>query len=277
MLQILLDGLVMGDGHVYSKKLIAYYTSSKKLADDVQEIAHKCGYVASVMLAHDAGRSGGVITGREVVSRFSAYQVTISSNCRTPEANNALVQSRSKASTKCLEQWEDYDGEVFCLEVPDHVLFVRRNRHAVWCGNSWVPQEWIDKVMETVRENQQWNFLFLTKNPKRLVGIDFPDNCWVGTTVDVQERVAPAMEAFKQVRAKVKFLSCEPLQEHLQFEDMSMFDWMIVGGRSKSTGMPEGQPGWMWVEDLLMQARKDNLSIYFKPNLKARPIEYSLL
>lgn len=141
----------------------------------------------------------------------------------------------------------------------------------------WVPQEWIDKVLTTVRENQQWNFLFLTKNPKRLVNIDFPDNCWVGTTVDVQQRVAPAMEAFKQVRAKVKFLSCEPLQEDLVFGDMSMFDWLIIGGRSRSTGMPEGQPEWEWVEDLLMQARKDNLSVYFKPNLKVRPIEYPLL
>lgn len=140
----------------------------------------------------------------------------------------------------------------------------------------WIPQEWIDKVMATVRENKQWNFLFLTKNPKRLVDIDFPDNCWVGTTVDVQERVSPAIEAFKQVRATVKFLSCEPLQEHLEFCDMSMFDWIIIGGRSRSTGMPEGQPEWEWVEDLLTQARKDDLSVYFKPNLKVRPIEYPL-
>jgi protein gp37 len=40
--------------------------------------------------------------------------------------------------------------------------------------------------------------------------------------VDVQSRVVPAMEAFRQVKAKVKFLSCEPLQEQLDFEDMSI-------------------------------------------------------
>jgi len=108
----------------------------------------------------------------------------------------------------------------------------------------------------------------------RLIGIDFPDNAWVGTTVDVQKRVEPAKQAFKQINAKVKFLSCEPFQEHLVFDDMSMFDWLIIGGRSRSSGMPAGQPEWKWVEDLLIQARMDNLSVYFKPNLKVRPNEY---
>jgi protein gp37 len=144
----------------------------------------------------------------------------------------------------------------------------------------WVPEAWIEKVLNAVRENPQWNYLLLTKNPKRFIKIDFPDNCWVGTTVDVQHRVGPAMDAFRQIKATVKFLSCEPLQEHLIFDDMSMFDWIIIGGRSKSSNMPEGQPEEEWVEELVMQARKNNLSVYFKPNLKVktnlkvRPKEY---
>ena len=84
----------------------------------------------------------------------------------------------------------------------------------------------------------------------------------------------PAKEAFRQIKAKVKFLSCEPLQERLEFGDMSMFDWLIIGGRSGIPGMPAGQPEWLWVEELLLQARKNNLGVYFKPNLKVRPHEY---
>jgi hypothetical protein len=53
-----------------------------------------------------------------------------------------------------------------------------------------------------------------------------------------------------------------------------MFDWLIIGGRSQSSGMPEGQPEWKWVEDLLIEARKNNVSVYFKPNLMVRPNEY---
>lgn len=138
----------------------------------------------------------------------------------------------------------------------------------------WVPQEWIDDVLEVVRETPKWNFLFLTKNPKRLIDIEWPDNAWVGTTVDVQSRASNAQDAFKKVNAKVKFLSCEPLQEKLTFTDLSMFDWIIIGGRSRNTKLPEFQPKWEWVESLLMKAREYGLKVYFKPNLTARPKEY---
>lgn len=138
----------------------------------------------------------------------------------------------------------------------------------------WVPQEWIDRVIEAVRKNPQWNFLFLTKNPSRLVGIDWPKNAWVGTTVDVQARVAPAKMAFRQISASVKFLSCEPLREELDFGDMSMFDWLIIGGQSKSTQEPAKQPDWSWVESLITEARRSELKVYFKPNLETRPKEY---
>ena len=138
----------------------------------------------------------------------------------------------------------------------------------------WVPQEWIDQVVEAVRDNPQWNFLFLTKNPSRLIDIEWPQNAWVGTTVDIQPRVEPAKEAFRKINATVKFLSCEPLKEMLDFGDMSMFDWLIVGGQSKSSGEPEFQPEWRWVESLISQARLSGLKIYFKPNLTSRPKEY---
>ena len=138
----------------------------------------------------------------------------------------------------------------------------------------WVPQEWIDAVLGSVRESPRWNFLFLTKNPKRMVGIDWPDNAWVGTTVDVQSRVKPAQDAFRQIEASVRFVSCEPLQERVIFDSMEMFDWIIIGGRSRCSRMPEFQPNWRWVESLLNQARDHGLKVYFKPNLTVRPREY---
>jgi protein gp37 len=138
----------------------------------------------------------------------------------------------------------------------------------------WVPQEWIDKILERVEKNPQWNFLFLTKNPKRLIGIDFPKNSWVGTTVDIQDRVNDAEESFKHVNASVKFLSCEPMKENLKFDNLSMFDWIIIGGQTKGSKEPEFQPEWSWVESLMETAREFGLKVYFKPNLKARPKEY---
>ncbi|MBF0527445.1 MAG: DUF5131 family protein, partial [Deltaproteobacteria bacterium] len=140
----------------------------------------------------------------------------------------------------------------------------------------WIPQEWIDQVMEVCDKSRQWTYIFLTKNPKRLPSINFPPNAWVGTTVDTQARVAGAVEAFKSVEATVKFMSCEPLMSELEFpnDDISMFDWVIVGGRSKTSGMPEGQPERFWVQKLLNNAWANEVSVYVKPNLRAGVKEY---
>lgn len=139
---------------------------------------------------------------------------------------------------------------------------------------AWVPQEWIDAVLMAVRSAPQWTFLFLTKNPERLVGIDWPDNAWVGTTVDVQARVRPAENAFRQIEATVKFVSLEPFREPITFANPDVFGWYIIGGQSDSTGEPARQPEWDWVEHVLNQARAVNAVVYFKPNLTARPREY---
>lgn len=131
----------------------------------------------------------------------------------------------------------------------------------------WVPKEWIEAVLKEVRENKQWNFLFLTKFPIRLSEFDFPDNAWVGTTVDCQARVKNAEKAFSKVQAGVKWLSCEPLIEPLQFEDLSMFDWVIIGGASRSTKTPEWEPPSEWVVDLDKAAREAGCQVYHKSNL----------
>lgn len=134
----------------------------------------------------------------------------------------------------------------------------------------WVPREWIDAVLEAVRQAPEWNFLFLTKNPKRLVDIDWSPNAWVGTTVDVQSRVAPAEEAFRQIKATVKFVSCEPLLEELSFSALELFDWVITGGCRRPGQRPDeaDQPDWPWVLSLDKQARKAGCLRYWKPNLK---------
>ena len=130
----------------------------------------------------------------------------------------------------------------------------------------WVPQEWIDAVLETIQKAPKWNFLFLTKNPSRLVDIKWPDNAWVGTTVDVQKRVLPAEEAFKEIQAKVKFISCEPLTEPIQFNHLEYFNWLIIGSRSRSKKMPAYLPEPEWVISLWQQCLDAGFGPYFKPN-----------
>jgi protein gp37 len=138
----------------------------------------------------------------------------------------------------------------------------------------WVDQEVIEAVLAAVRAAPQWNFLFLTKFPQRLAEFTWPDNAWVGTTVDAQYRVEIAEKAFRKVEASVKWLSCEPLRERLTFSSLEMFDWVVLGGQGASTQAPAFQPPWEWVAHLMRQVWEAGCLLYWKPNLETRPQDY---
>ena len=141
----------------------------------------------------------------------------------------------------------------------------------------WVEDDWIEQVFESIRKAPGWwNFLLLTKNPERYLELDIPENCWVGATATNQKEMDRAIKVFDKLKKKVNnilFISCEPLMEKIE-TDLSCIDWIIIGGRSKSKGMPAGQPKWIWVEDLIWQARENDVPVYAKPNLTILPKEY---
>jgi protein gp37 len=138
----------------------------------------------------------------------------------------------------------------------------------------WVPDEWIEQVFARCIENPQWEYLFLTKFPQRYVGLQLPPTAWIGTTVDEQYRVKIAEEAFSKISGvRVKWLSLEPLLAPLEFTDLSMFDWVVIGAQSATEQpppighVPEFAPTFESVMRIVAQAREAGCRIYMKPNL----------
>jgi len=133
----------------------------------------------------------------------------------------------------------------------------------------WVPDEWIRRTIGVVKECSQWNFLFLTKFPQRVheYETDLPSNAWMGTTVDCQQRVDNAEKAFAKMSGGTKWLSIEPMLTPLQFSRLDLFDWIVIGGASKSTKTPDWKPPFDWIADLHMQARDNGCKVYHKDNL----------
>lgn len=132
----------------------------------------------------------------------------------------------------------------------------------------WVPEEWIRLVLDRVEQNPQWNFLFLTKFPQRVHEFgQLPKNAWMGTTVDCQERVANAEKAFAKMGGGIKWLSVEPMLTPLKFTRLDMFDWVVIGGASRSANTPAWVPPFDWVADLHAQARAAGCAVYHKDNL----------
>ena len=135
----------------------------------------------------------------------------------------------------------------------------------------WVPDEWIEAVFAACRAAPEWTFLFLTKFPQRIAEFDIPRNAWIGTTVDLQARVANAEKAFAKVREKSPdaktWLSVEPMLEPLRFERLDLFDCVVIGGASKSGETPEWRPPFRWIAALDGQALAAGCKVYFKTNL----------
>lgn len=132
----------------------------------------------------------------------------------------------------------------------------------------WVPEEWIHLVIERVEANPQWNFLFLTKFPQRVHEFGkMPKNAWMGTSVDCQERVAGAEKAFAKMGGGIKWLSVEPMLTPLKFTRLDLFDWVVIGGASRSANTPAWIPPFDWIADLHAQARDAGCAVYHKDNL----------
>jgi hypothetical protein len=127
----------------------------------------------------------------------------------------------------------------------------------------WVPDDLIEMVLAAAAQAPQWNFLFLTKYPRRLLEFEFPDNAWVGATVNTQARVAEAEEVFQYVKARVKWLSCEPMLERLTFTHLDRFQWVVIGGTIPSTKKAEAfTPPLEWVLHLRTQAQNAGCKVY---------------
>jgi hypothetical protein len=116
-LRIFYDAMMLGDGTRGPRGKQAYYTSSWKLADDMQEVVLKLGYVGSIRTIDRRGRTNAKGTTRSI-----EYRVNIKEKYKTERITK--------------RELVPYDGFVYCLTVPNHILYVRRNGMPAWCGNS---------------------------------------------------------------------------------------------------------------------------------------------
>jgi len=112
-LQHIWYGLLNSDGTLTTE---TYTTSSKMLADDVQELIFKMGFASIVRKTKQRTKDG---------KEFIAYKIR--------KTNNTQHK---------LKPWQMftmyYKGFVYDLTAKDnHVIFVRRNGRPVWSGNCW--------------------------------------------------------------------------------------------------------------------------------------------
>ena len=129
--QTLLFGMLLGDGHTTASNSEIYSTSSSILADQVQQLALHAGWSANKILHTEAG-SQYTIGDHSGVTTSNLWSVRIIKAKNKPAVNHGHCHEQSGQS----ETWEDFDGKVYCLEVPGGLFYVRKNGKPVWSGNS---------------------------------------------------------------------------------------------------------------------------------------------
>jgi protein gp37 len=99
-------------------------------------------------------------------------------------------------------------------------------------------------------------------------GADWPDNVWLGTTVETQKWAAARIPHLLQHNARVVFLSCEPLLGPIDLtkwfsdgKDTVGIDWVIAGGESGHHARPVNPD---WVRSLRDQCINGGVGFHFK-------------
>lgn len=122
LLTLLLNAMILGDGSRRGN-WACLDTASKKLADDAQEICLKTGKSATV----------------HKFSHQELYRVSILDR-------DAMVGKESI-------HWEQYDGKIYCVTVPNGLVYVRRNGKPSWSGNSTFTVECTERFMQVGDQN----------------------------------------------------------------------------------------------------------------------------
>ena len=143
-----------------------------------------------------------------------------------------------------------------------------------------MPVEFLIQVFETIKQCPQHTFQILTKRPKRMLEIsqqelfEWTDNVWLGVSVEDQS-VINRVDYLKQVPAKVRFLSCEPLLGPLEL-DLEDIHWVITGGESGANFRPIEEE---WVRSIRDQCSEAQVAFFhkqwggFRPKSKGRTLD----
>lgn len=134
LLQIFLDALILGDGSTNQRKNEsvkgnAYYSTSKQLADDVYEIAYKCGYVPTLFVRNDK---------KYLADNKKPLYTVLWSNSGKGSFPLVYKNSRNSVTKEKHDTFaiEKYNGIVWCFTTETGLFITRRNGKVTIQGNS---------------------------------------------------------------------------------------------------------------------------------------------
>ncbi len=124
--------------------------------------------------------------------------------------------------------------------------------------------DFLDRIFDVIRKTPHHTYQILTKREKNLEKYfktrTVPDNVWLGVTVENALK-KNRIDVLRKIKAKIRFLSIEPLLEDLGSVDFSNIHWVIVGGESGPKARPMKSE---WAVSIQKQCKKQGVSFFFK-------------
>jgi protein gp37 len=132
-----------------------------------------------------------------------------------------------------------------------------------------VPDDYVQAVSQVMSTANWHTYQVLTKRSERLRDLlsdklqvaAEKENIWWGVSVEDRKYGLPRIDHLRQSRAKIRFLSIEPLLEDLGQIDLSGIKWVIVGGESGPGARPMRRE---WVVSIRRQCREQRVPFFFK-------------
>lgn len=135
-------------------------------------------------------------------------------------------------------------------------------------------EKWRIDLWNLIRDTPWLDWLLLTKRPENFTKMvpwhnTWPENVWIGTTAENQERAKERIPVLLKFPAVVRFISCEPLLGPIDLsqwlnhreQQKPSINWVIVGGESGHKARPM-HPSWV------RKIRDQCLALYTPFNFK---------
>ena len=185
-------------------------------------------------------------------------------NCKDTNGNPYCYAKRMNDRFKWIPKWTE---PVFYPERLKEIAKIKKPA-TIFVGSmsdifgKWVDRKWILTILLVTIRNPRHRFMFLTKNPKRYNDFAFPDNCWLGTTLDhikYKKRIEQLELGARYPKKNKTFVSIEPILSDLSEVDFSGIDLLIVG-KDSSVGAEPPNPKWI--------TSLKHKNIFYKENVK---------
>lgn len=146
-------------------------------------------------------------------------------------------------------------------------------RRRVFCGSmcDWsdkhAPPGQLDRLWNVIRATPLLDWQLLTKrapNIAKCLPEDWEDGypgVWLGVTVENRKHGLARLDVLRDIPARVRFLSIEPLLEDLGKIDLTGIHWVIVGGESGHNARPM-EPEWVF--SIKRQCQEQGVPFFFK-------------